>query len=151
MDKKDFENIMDMAIAAEIEAYEFYRDVAAKISDAGMKKLFQEFADEEQGHKKALENIKAKEIQNFSFTSGPNYKISEMVELPKLSIDMKPADAIALAMKKEEESMNTYSYLASVTDDPDKKNLFAGLAKMEEGHKVRMEGLYTDTAYPEVW
>ena len=151
MDNKDFESIIDMAVEAEVEAYEFYRDVAARVSDAGMKRLFQEFADEEQGHKKALENIKVKELQNFSFSVGADYKVSETVALPRLSITMKPVDAIALAMKKEEEAMKIYTHLASATNDPEKQKIFGELAKMEEGHKVRMEGMYNETAFPEVW
>lgn len=140
-----------MAIDAEVEAYEFYQDAAAKVSDQGMKKLLQEFAAEEQGHKKALENIKVKEIQNFSFSGGADYKVSETVELPRLSMTMKPMDAIALAMKKEEEAMKIYTRLASDTNDPEKQRIFEGLAKMEEGHKVQMEEMYTNTAFPEVW
>ncbi len=151
MEKKDFESIMDMAIDAEVEAYEFYRDAAAKFSDQGMKKLFKEFAAEEQGHKKALESIKVKEIQDFSFFGGADYKVAETVELPRLSITMKPVDAIALAMKKEEEAMEIYAGLALATKDPEKQKLFEELAKMEEGHKFQMEGMYTNTAFPEVW
>lgn len=151
MDKKDFEGIMDMAIAAEIEAYEFYQAVAASVSDRSLKTIFQEFADEEKGHRTSLEGIKEKEIQNFSFSAGTDYKISEAVELPKLSMAMKPADAVALAMKKEEEAMKVYRSLAAATNDPEKQRVFASLAKMEEGHKTRMEGLYTQTAFPEVW
>jgi rubrerythrin len=151
MEKKKFKSIMDMAIAAEVEAYEFYQEVAAKVSDPNLKKLFEEFANEEKGHQVSLESIKEKEIQNFSFSAGADYKISEAVELPKLSLDMKPADAIALAMKKEEEAMKTYNNLAVATNDPEKQKIFASLAQMEEGHKVRMEGLYTQTAFPEVW
>ena len=151
MDKKDFEGIIDMAIAAEIEAYEFYKDVTATISDPSLKMIFQEFADEEKGHRTALEGIKEKEIQNFSFSVGADYKVSEEVNYPKLSIAMKPSDAIALAMKKEEVAMRIYNNLAAVTNDPEKQKVFASLAKMEEGHKTKMEGLYVQTAFPEVW
>lgn len=151
MDKKDFAGIMDMAIAAEVESYEFYRDVAAKVADAGLKKIFQDCAAEEKGHKTALENIKGKDIENFSFNVGVDYKISETVALPKLSLDMKPADAIALAMKKEEEAMKMYSRLADVTDEPPIKKVYVELAKMEEGHKEKMEAIYTSTAFGEVW
>lgn len=151
MDNKEFEVIIDSAIAAEIEAYEFYRDVAATLSDRSLKMIFQEFADEEKMHRVALENIKEKEILNFSFASGADYKISEVVELPKLSVTMKPAEAIALAMKKEEEAMKIYMSLAAATNDPEKEKIFASLGKMEEGHKTKMEGLYTQTAFPEVW
>jgi rubrerythrin len=151
MDIKEFGSIMDMAIANEIEAFEFYHDVAAKVVDASMKKVFQELAAEEQGHKVTLENIKTKEIQNFSFTAGTDYKIAETVAMPKLSMDMKPADAIALAMKKEEEAMKMYTGIADAATDAEKKKIFMSLAKMEAGHKAKMEDLYNQTAFPEVW
>lgn len=151
MDKKEFQGIMDSAIACEVEAYEFYGNVSAKVSDAGLKKLFQELAEEERGHQVALTSIKEKEIQNFTFASGADYHVAESVELPKLSLDMKPADAVALAMKKEEESMNMYSALSDCTTDAEKKRLFLNLAKMEEGHKVKLEEMYTQMAFPEVW
>jgi rubrerythrin len=151
VEKKEFEAIMDMAIASEVEAYEFYRDVASKVANAGMKKVFNDLATEEAGHKASLENIKNKEIQNFSFTKGTDYKIAETVALPELSMDMKPADAIALAMKKEEAAMKMYTGLALAAAEPEKIKLFINLANMEAGHKAKMEGLFTQIAFPEIW
>ena len=43
----------------------------------------------------------------------PDYKVAETVDMPRLSLDMKPAEAIALAMKKEEEAMRMYLSLAN--------------------------------------
>jgi len=151
MEKGEFESIMDMAIAGEVEAYQFYLDVANRVADASLKNLFGDFATEEKGHEEMLKNIKEKEVQSFSFMGAHDYKVSETVDLPKLSLEMKPADAIALAMKKEEEAMKMYNGLAAATSDPEKQKIFASLAKMEEGHKAKMEGLYTQTAFPEVW
>lgn len=151
MEKREFETIMDMAIAGEVEAYQFYLDVANRVADASLKKLFGDFASEEKGHEDMLKNIKDKEIQNFTFVGGPDYKVSEAVDLPKLSLEMKPVEAITLAMKKEEAAMKMYNGLAAATSDAEKQKLFASLAKMEEGHKAKMENLYTQTAFPEVW
>ncbi|NMC28107.1 MAG: ferritin family protein [Syntrophomonadaceae bacterium] len=151
MDIKDFESIMDMAIAAEVEAFEFYNNVATTVADKGMKKIFQDLAKEEAGHKASLQNIKEKELQNFSFTAASDYKVAESMALPKLSMDMKPADAIALAMKKEEEAMKMYTGLALAATEPEKVKLFINLANMESGHKAKMEGFYTQMAFPEVW
>lgn len=151
MEKRNFDRIMEQAIKAEIEAYEFYRDVANKVADPVVKQLFNEFAREEQGHKKQLEEIKAKDIQNFDFDGAPDYKVSEKVNWPRLSANMDPVEAIALAMKKEEESIKIYSRLASSVSDPAQQKVYSELAQMEEAHKARMEDLYTNTAFPEVW
>lgn len=151
MDAKEFGQIMDMAIAAEIEAFDFYTEVAAAVTDANMKRVFSELADEESGHKVSLERIKNKELQNFSFPAVTDYGISDTVETPPLSMKMKPADAIALAMKKEEEAMKMYTGLANAASDAEQKNVFNSLARMEAGHKAKMEDLYNQTAFPEVW
>ena len=151
MDPKEFERIMDMAIADEIEAFEFYTQVAEATASAAMKRIFRELAEEEAGHKVSLEKIRDKELQNFSFPAVTDYGISDTVEMPKFSMQMKPADAIALAMKKEEEGMKMYTGLANAASDPEQKSVFMSLARMEAGHKAKMEDLYNQTAFPECW
>ena len=66
-------------------------------------------------------------------------------------MEMKQADAIALAMKKEEEAMKAYYELARVSSNPDQSQEFSKLAAMEQGHKTKLEKLYTSMAFPEVW
>ena len=151
MDNREYNGIMNQAIEAEAEAYEFYRDVAGKVTDPAVKRLFTDFASEEYEHKKQLEEIKTKEIQDFNFNGARDFKVSETVNLPRLSTKMKPVEAIALAMKKEEEAVKNYSQLANITSDPGKQKIYSELAEMEQEHKARMEALYTNTAFPEVW
>ena len=64
---------------------------------------------------------------------------------------MKPAEAIALAMKKEEEAIVQYTALAEDCPDAEKKKVFLDLAAMERGHKKKMEAAFVDIGYPEVW
>ena len=151
MDKREFDTIMEQAIEAEVESYEFYRDVASKATNPAVKQLFTEFAREEYGHKEQLEEIKARGIQEFDFEGAADYKVSETVDLPLLSAGMKPADAIALAMKKEEAAVKIYSHLASSVSDPAIQRIYTELAQMETEHKARMEDLYTNMAFGEVW
>ena len=151
MDAKEFERIIDMAIEGEVESFEFYTKVAEASANANVKKIFRELAEEEAGHKVSLERIKDKELQNFSFPAASDYGISETVETPKLSMEMKPADAIALAMKKEQEAMEMYEGLAKAATEEEELHLFMNLAKMEQGHKAKMENLYNQVAFAEVW
>lgn len=151
MDNREFDRIMDRVIEAEAEACKFYYDAAEKVTDPAVKQLFSEFASEESLSKKQLEELKANEVHDFDFDGAPDFKVSETVDLPSLSADMKPTDAIALAMKKEEEAMKSYFYLASLSCDPEKQRIYHELAQIGEKHKARMEALYTNTAFPEVW
>ena len=64
---------------------------------------------------------------------------------------MKPADAIAVVMKNEEDAMNLYLWLAEGCDDTDQKKVFEGLAAMEREHKFKVENSFVDIACPEIW
>ena len=149
---KNYKEILKMAVGNEVEAFEFYRDAAAKMKDPAMKKTFQELADEESGHKVLLEGFLSNEMKDMKFINEKDYKVAETVEAPQtLSTDMAFKDAIALAMKKEQEAMEMYQQFADASEEAKQKETFLELAKMEKGHKVRLEGIYTDMAFIEVW
>jgi rubrerythrin len=149
---KNYKEILKMAVGNEVEAYEFYRDAAAKMKDPAMKKTFMELADEESGHKVLLEGYLSNEMKDMKFSDEKDYKVAETVEAPQtLSTDMAFKDAIALAMKKEQEAMEMYQQFADASEGAKQKETFLELAKMEKGHKVRLEGIYTDIAFIEVW
>ena len=149
---KNYKEILKMAVGNEVEAYEFYRDAAAKMKDPAMKKTFMELADEESGHKVLLEGYLSNEMKDMKFSDEKDYKVAETVEAPQtLSTDMAFKDAIALAMKKEQEAMEMYELFADASEEAKQKETFLELAKMEKGHKVRLEGIYTDIAFIEAW
>jgi rubrerythrin len=147
----DHKQILEMAIEREVEAYEFYSAVAAKDLDPFLKKLFTELAEEEADHKKILEAFIKNPEKPLHFKQTKDYKVAETVDKPALSIAMKPADALALAMKREEEAMDLYNEFAEASETEEQKAIFIELAKMEQGHKTRLEDLYTNAAFPEVW
>ncbi len=149
---KNYKKILKMAVDNEVEAYEFYRDAAAKMKDPAMKKTFEELADEESGHKVLLEGYLSNEMKDMKFNEEKDYKVAETVEAPQtLSADMAFKDAVALAMKKEQEAMEMYQNFADASEGVKQKETFLELAKMEKGHKVRLEDIYTNVAFIEVW
>jgi rubrerythrin len=148
----DYKGILKMAINNEVEAYEFYKQAETKSKDGNLKSIFAELAGEEMKHKKTLEGFLKNEALelNFNVTS-PDYKIAESLDLPKLTSDMSFSDGVALAIKKEQEARDMYQQFADASSDQAQKNTFFELAKMELGHKVKLEELYNNTAYNEVW
>jgi len=64
---------------------------------------------------------------------------------------MKPSDAIALAVKNEQEAMDMYTEMANCSTDAEQKKMFQSLAAMERGHKVKLEDTFTNMAFPEAW
>lgn len=152
MSQSDIEAILKMAMDWEIEAYEFYHALSQKNLDSSVKQIFAELAEEEQKHQKILQSFLKNPEKPLRFKRTADFKVAETVEeLPPLTADMKPVDAITLAMKREEEAMNRYKNLAENSETAEQAKIFQELAYMEQGHKTRLEELYTNMAFPEIW
>jgi rubrerythrin len=151
MKQSTYREILDAAIQNEIEANLFYQQVAEKVTNAHLKDMFLKFAREEKKHRAILEGFRDHAAAAVRFTRVPDYHVAETVDEPPLTMDMKPADAIALAMKKEEAAMKHYTQLAQACEDDGQKKLFLELASMEREHKAKMEQAFVDIGYPEVW
>ena len=150
MKTDEYKKIIKFAVANEIEAYEFYKGVSDKVKDKGLKKIFAELAEEEAKHRKFLEGLTSGKTKMY-FDESKDYKVAESINKPKLSLSMKPADAIALAVKNEQEAMEMYTKMADCSTDAEQKKMFQSLANMEKGHKVKLEDTFTNMAFPEVW
>ncbi|WP_419661154.1 Rbr4: rubrerythrin [Desulfosarcina variabilis str. Montpellier] len=151
MNLSEYKKIIKQAIASEVEARKFYEDAANTLKDPYLKKLFTSLAEEEKKHRDILTQIYTSDKIDRYFSETRDYKVAETMEEPDLSMDMKPADAFALAMKKEEAAMKQYTEMANMCDDADKRQVFLDLAAMERDHKLKMETAFTDVGYPEVW
>jgi rubrerythrin len=151
MKSDDAKKIISTAIEREVEAYTFYRTISDKVQDPALKKLFGELAGEEKQHREFLQGMLTKDVAKMSFDAKKDYKIVNAMPSPPLSADMKPLDGLVVAIKKELEAMQMYSQLAGLSTATEQKFLFTQLANMESGHKARLEDLYTNMAFPEVW
>ena len=149
MQLDEYRKIIAGAVEKEIEAYTFYAGVYEKVQSPSLKSIFKELADEEKKHRSMLEGFLVNP-KPMRFETTRDYKISETIKRPPLSLEMKPSDAIALAIKNEEDAMKMYSDLAECSHQ-EQKDLFQSLANMERGHKVKLEDLYTNMAFPEAW
>ena len=130
MNLSEYKEVIKFAMANEVEAQKFYADAAERLSHPALKKMFSQLAEEEKRHREILKRIYVSNTIGDYFNAAADYKVSDTVEVPELSIDMKPADAFALAMKKEEEAMLQYTALADDCPDAEKKKVFLDLAAM---------------------
>ncbi|MDD1670804.1 MAG: ferritin family protein [Methanomicrobiales archaeon] len=151
MKPEEYKKIIQNAIAKEVESYVFYRSVTEKVKDAALKSTFRELAGEEVKHREFLEGLLVKPLKELHFDEARDYKISKTIERPTVTIDMKPGDGLKLAIKKEEDSMELYKGLSAASQDAGMKKMFDSLSKMEMSHKARIEDIYTNQAFPEVW
>ncbi len=93
----------------------------------------------------------AKGEKSMHFDTAKDYRVTDALPTPKLSPGMKPLEGLVLAIKKELESMMMYNQLANASTDKEQKDLFMNLVAMERSHKMRLEDIYTNQAFPEVW
>ena len=148
---KSVNAILNIAIEREDESYAFYSDVAKQVHDKAVKDAFQQLAKDELGHKEFIKKCLKDPDLLKNIPTTQDYKLAEATDAQTLSVSMKPKDAIALAMKKEQGAAEFYSKLAAAAVDPKYRQTFLGLAKMEVGHKARLESIFVDIGYPEVW
>ncbi len=152
MDQTEITKLFDLAIGREVEAHNFYKGVAEKVTNQSVREIFLQLAQEEKGHEELLFRLRGDPTATLRFTPPPDHKVAESVEeLPELSLEMKPADALALAMKKEQQAKELYERLAAWSEDEALRGMYQDLANMESNHKHRLENLFVDVGYPEVW
>jgi len=148
---KDYKEILKMAVENEVEAHEFYKDAAEKVENNVLKSTFTELAEEEKKHEHILKSYFEKSADAMKFDETKDYHIAETVEKQPLTTSMSFKDAIALAMKKEQEAMEMYQQFAEASEEDTQKQTFLELVKMEQGHKTRLEDIYNNAAFVEVW
>lgn len=151
MKADDAKKIISTAIDREVESYTFYRGIGDKVKDTALKSMFTELAGEEKKHREFLQGMLSKDISKMKFDASHDYKVADILPSPALSVDMKPIEGITVAIKKELEAMQMYTQFANAAADVETQLLFTQLANMERSHKARLEDIYTNMAFPEVW
>jgi len=140
---ESFVDVLNFAIKREIEANEFYTNLAKKMSNPAMKETFEKFAIEEMGHKMKLEAVKAAEI-SLAGEQVASLGIADYVVDRKAEPDMDYSQALILAMNKEKAAFKLYNDLAEAARNEELKNTFLALAQEEAKHKLRFELEYDE-------
>jgi rubrerythrin len=137
-------DILEFAMKAEQEAVDFYTLLSNQASSENMKKVFEQFAMEEIGHKKKLASVMATGNLTLGETNVPDLQISDYLVAVEAKPGMSYQEALVLAMKKEKAAFKLYMDLSEKTADPAFKSLFLSLAMEESKHKLRFEIEYDD-------
>ncbi|MBN1825850.1 MAG: ferritin family protein [Candidatus Eisenbacteria bacterium] len=150
MDRKLFRKTLEFAVQNEAEAQRFYRRAAEVTSNGALRSLFRELSKEEAKHKAMIERFLANQEMEIRFDRVPDRLLPSRPG-PFPSAEMAIADALRLAMKKEEEAKDLYTGLAKGCDDPEERKVFLDLAAMEMGHRQMLENAYSDAGFPTEW
>jgi rubrerythrin len=142
--------IINNAIAQEELSNEFYLRMANLVSHADTKETFQYLAQDELDHKAFLQSCFTAEGCKL-VGQAQNVHLAEMLKAPVFTEDLSPKEALVIAMKREEGSYHFYQSLASLQPPGEIRDFLEKMAKMELSHKEKVEYLYDNAAFPEVW
>ena len=144
MTLKSIDEILDFAIKNEEEAAKFYTGLAGKMDKPAMKKVFLDFAKEEEGHKKKLLHVKEGKTLEPVKDKIMDLKIADYLVEEEPRPDLDYQGALILAMKQEKAAFKLYSDLAEAAEDEGVRNTFLALAQEEAKHKLRFETEYDE-------
>ena len=119
-------------------------ELAGKMGSDSMRKMFEDFAREEQGHKAKLLKVKGSGSMELATEKILDLKIGDYLVDAEPGPDMDYQDALILAMKQEKAAFKLYTDLAATTTEPDLHNLLLALAQEEAKHKLRFEVEYDE-------
>ena len=138
----DYE-ILQQAIAMEVESYNFYLALANRVNTQQMRKTFEDLAEEELEHKARLEL----EVMKTGKTVVPKQEPARPEEDYILSdtrtpLDMDYKDMLMLGMEKEEASFRSYVNWVADAHSEEHREILLALAEEEVKHKLRFETEY---------
>lgn len=151
MADKKVSEIIDIAIRREEEAYDFYMDIHAKVTEAGVKNTLEFIAGEEKKHRAFL--VKYRDggfgVDALRMNDPVDYMIAEHLEEPEVTADLRSEDVYLVAAHRENRSYRFYTDLAALHTDGDLNEMLLKIASEELKHKEKMEYLYANTAFPQ--
>ncbi|MBM4308483.1 MAG: hypothetical protein FJ115_14700 [Deltaproteobacteria bacterium] len=135
------EEILLFAIRKEADAAMAYR-IAADRANPGVKKFFEELAEEEERHRDRLEKFDVKKIGRMKLKETKGIGISERIDDIPFGPELTYDQILRMAIKNEEKSQKLYTSTAKLVTDSNLKKLLLILAHEESTHKARLEKIY---------
>ncbi len=144
------EKALKVGVTMETGAYNLYTQTAKKGKNPGSRKLLQELAADEAKHreyfetalkdpKKVMNEAKAGDLKKVV-----NLKVSDPLKDAPLGADATYQDTLIFAAKSEQTAVDFYTALSKVYSAHPLGKMWAEFARMEQGHKLKIEKEYDD-------
>ena len=148
--------VYDYAMKVEKDGERYYRELAAKTDDVGLKEILTMLADEEVKHYVVFEKMSKsqnlplqQEIDIFAHTKNIFQKMKEKNKSFHFTTDQ--VDFYKTAVKSEESSYKFYTEKALMLEDEEQKKVFLRIAEEEHQHMILLENLVEYVSFPERW
>ena len=140
MNESEIEDeILEMAVAREVDANRFYLALAAGAKSPAMKKVFRKLAAEELEHKAKLELEIMKAGRVVDTKKKPAGLQGKFPDYSKYQFSADYSSILLMGIQKEQASIKLYTDLAGMMTDSQCREILLALAGEEADHKRRFE------------
>lgn len=148
-------NVYDYAMKVEKDGEEYYRELASKSPNEGLKKVFNILADAEVKHYQVFKSMRDKDGQDINALdiSTDTKTIFETLSAQKEKVNFKQ-DEIKFyedAIKREDDSYHFYLSKANELENENEKVIFMNIAQEEIKHKEILENILVFIQEPSNW
>ncbi|HEY6839555.1 MAG TPA: ferritin family protein, partial [Geobacteraceae bacterium] len=142
--------IIRFAVEREETAYQLYKKAAEQSTTIAGRKMFEEMAAEEAGHKQVFSRIDVAALHQQAANRAPDMHLSDYMSDVPLRSDMSYDEILRSAIKAEESAWRLYMAAAEMADDPKLKKTLLMFADVEKGHKKKLEDIYDERVLTEM-
>lgn len=149
-------NIYEYAMKVEKDGEKYYRELASKTDNVGVKSILNMLADEEVKHFMVFDKMNKNQVvpsqpnvDIFKNTQNIFQKMREENTSPRFTQDQ--IEFYKGALRSEENSYTFYTEKASMLEDGEQKEAFLRIAEEEKAHFVLLENLVEYVSAPESW
>lgn len=148
-------DIYEFAMQMEKDGEKFYRDLAQKVENKGIKNILGYLADAEVKHHTILEKMKNSEETQLSGTKILS-DVKNVFEKMKEENDTSGIDASQIeiynnALELEKKNRDFFQKKADETNDQTQKEVLLKLAEEEESHCTILENIINFVSQPDSW
>ncbi len=136
------EEILEMAVAREVDANRFYLALAARSSKPDIRRIFEQLAAEELEHKAKLELEIMKTGRVVKTHKTPLGLRYDRPDYTSSDFDIDYKDILLIGIQKEEASVRLYTDLAGMATNENSRQTLVELAREENEHKQRFQAVF---------
>lgn len=149
-------NIYEYAMQLELDGERYYRDLAEKMDEAGLKNIFVMLAEEEVKHFIIFEKMNKQ--QSFAAQHPTNlikntissfHKMRE--ENPNFYFSQQYIDSFKSALRTEQNSYQFYLEKGNMLEEGEQKEAFLRIAEEEKDHMILLQNLLMFVMDPHQW
>jgi rubrerythrin len=148
--EKKIKAIIQQAIDDTMSSRELYLTMADLVERPETKETLRYLAKNETGHKRFLERILDEVVCPLEPPIGDTH-VSEFLKCPPITRKLSPKEALVIAIKREETLHKFYKYLEDIQPPGEIRDLLQEMALIKLEHREKLEDIYDNLTFPEVW